>query len=185
MKAPLSIVAALAAAVLVSGCGSHAQPATPHLKALSPSKTEREWLKGLSLTVSSPAASTPAAATKAGAIDRLARLPGVEIVRLKVYNAPVLTTALVVAVARPAYFLRHQLKPIIPQLTANGNDIPYYVRVVDGEGKTVLEWSGRQEKSSNGKAFFYGTGYVKPGLESCSPIATFGRPIGLPPCPSK
>ncbi|MGC9974879.1 MAG: hypothetical protein ABSC36_05775 [Gaiellaceae bacterium] len=185
MKAPLSIVATLAAALLFSGCGSQGQPATPHLKVVSPSATERGWLKGLNLAVSSPAASTPAAERRAGAIQRLARVPGVETVRLKIYKTPALTTSLVLAVSRPAYFLRHQLKPILPQLTANGHATAYYLRIVDDHGKTVLEWSGRPERSSSGGAFFHGSLYVRPGLERCSPIVAVGWPMRLPPCPSK
>jgi hypothetical protein len=181
MKAPLSIVAALAAAVLFSGCGSQAQPATPHLKVLSPSAIERGWLKGLNLTVSSPAAFTPTAARRAGAIQGLARVPGVETMRPRVYAAPALTTSLVLTVSRPDYFLRHQLKPILPQLTANGHATAYYLRIVDGRGKTVLEWSGRPVRSSSGKVFFRGTLHVRPDLEGCSPIVAVGFSI-IPPC---
>lgn len=138
----------------------------------------------MSLTVSSPATSTPAAEKKAEAIRRSARVPGVEIVRLKVFESPALATSLLLAVSRPAYFLRHQLKPIIPQLTANGNDIAYYLRIVDDRGETVLEWSGRPERSSSGGAFFQGSLYVRPGLEGCSPIEALGWDH-VPPCPSK
>ncbi|MGD0274002.1 MAG: hypothetical protein ABSB96_09780 [Gaiellaceae bacterium] len=112
-------------------------------------------------------------------------MPGVEIVRLKVFESPALTTSLVLAASRPAYFLLHQLKPIIPQLTASGNDIAYYLRVVDARGKNVLEWSGRPARSSSAKAFFHGTLYVRPGLEGCSPIVAVGFSTSIPPCPSK
>jgi hypothetical protein len=40
----------------------------------------------------------------------------------------------------------------------------------------VLEWS----LAGNG-----GSVYVKPGLESCSPVVALGWPWNLPPCPSK
>ncbi len=146
---------------------------------------ERAWFKNLRLTQSTAAATGAHADKVAAAVMKAASVSGVTAVSANVYSTPALTsslaTALIVQVARPAYFLRHQLEPIIPTLAAPGNHRAYYLRVIDVRGKTVLEWSGRP---SNGRAFFHGSLYVRPGLELCSPISAswINYP---PPCPSK
>lgn len=192
----LAAIALASAAVLAAGCGTrHGQRATstvktPNVQALRLSKMEREWLTRLGLTLSAPAVTGARAEKREEAIRRAARKPGVQVVSLKIYSTPVrassLAPALVLAVARPAHFLRHQLRPIIPLLNGSGNVNAFYLRVVDERRKTVLEWSGRPARNSSGNAFFHGELYVRHGLERCSPIAAGGGPmIGLPPCPSK
>ena len=108
-------------------------------------------------------------------IKNIARVPGVEIVRLKIYKAPS-ATSLVLAVVRPAYFLRHQLKPILTHL---GD--PVYVRVVDGKKRAVLEW---YSAVARGKSPSGGSLYVRHGLEGCSPIVALGW-FEVKPCPVK
>jgi hypothetical protein len=118
-------------------------------------------------------------------IRRAVQKPGVQIVSLRIYStaalAPSLAPALVLAVARPAYFLRHQLKPILPHLTTNENVNAYYLRIVDGRAKPVLEWDG---SSLRGAPYSEGSLYVRPGLKGCSPITALGW-SRIPPCPSK
>lgn len=189
MRVVLLTVAALATAVLLTGCGAkHSRRTTstaaaPNLQALPPSKTEREWLRILGLTQSSPVATGARADEVAASILKVAWVPGVQVVSLNVYSIPkrasALASALVVAVARPAYFLRHQLKPILTKLS--GKRIgAHYVLVVDEKAKRVLESFGASFGSHS-----EGSLYVRPGLYSCSPIVTLSPPPNPPPCPSK
>ena len=184
-------VAVLAAVVLVSvallaGCGTRqGQQTTPNVGALRPSPTARSWFGRLGLALSVPVATGVRADKRAESIRRAAKGPGVQIVSLRIYStpalAPSLAPALVLAVARPAYFLRHQLKPVLPHLTTRGNVNAYYLRIVDGQAKPVLEWTG---SSLRGAPYSEGSVYVRPGLEGCSPIVAIGWDR-VPPCPSK
>jgi len=140
---------------------------------------EREWLGKLGLTQSTPVATGARADKVSAPILKAALVPGVQIVSLNVYSTPKLASplapALVLAVARPAYFLRHQLKPILPRLTGNGKGAASYLLVVDMRAKRVLEWYSTRHGGSL---------YVRRGLESCSPIVAHGWG-SLSPCPSK
>jgi hypothetical protein len=140
---------------------------------------EREWLGKLGLTQSTPVATGARADKVAASILKVAWVPGVQVVSLNVYSAPKpaspLAPALVLAVARPAYFLRHQLKPILPKLTGNGKGVASYLLVVDMRAKRVLEWYFSSKEGSL---------FVRHGLERCSPIVAHGWG-SLSPCPSK
>ena len=144
---------------------------------------EREWLRKLGLTQSTPVATGARADKVSAPILKAAWVPGVQVVSLNVYSAPKpassLAPALVLAVARPAYFLRHQLKPILTKLSGKRSGANY-VLVVDEKAKRVLESYGASFGSHS-----EGSLYVKPGLYSCSPIVTLSPPLNPPPCPSK
>jgi hypothetical protein len=146
---------------------------------------ERNWLGRLGLTLSAPAATGVRVDRRAESIRRAVQKPGVQVVSLRIYStpalAPSLAPALVLAVARPAYFLRHQLKPVLPHLATSGNVNAYYLRIVDGQAKPVLEWTG---SSLRGATNSEGSLSVRPGLEGCSPIEALGW-MRIPPCPSK
>ena len=180
MRAAVLTVSVLAAIVLLAGCGaghdhrSTSTATTPNVLTLAPSKMERAWLKNLRLTRSTPAATGVRADEIAASIRKAASVPGVRIASVSVYSTPALASALVLQVARPAYFLRHQLESILPKLTGNGKD-PSYLLIVDVRAKRVLEWYGTPHGGSL---------YMRRGLESCSPIAAHGW-SNLEPCPSK
>jgi len=116
----------------------------------------------------------------AESIRRAVQEPGVHVVNLRIYSTPKLASwlapALYLEVSRPAYFLRHRLKAVIPLLTEHRR--AYYLRVDGGRiGDRVLElyWS------PHGRAWFIG-----PGLEGCYPFPFPGPAFGrVRPCPSK
>jgi hypothetical protein len=177
----LAVVALVSAALLVVCDTGHGQWATARVQTLDveasrPSAMEQQWLEELGLTPSSPTASGARASRLAKSIRKAVKKSGVQvqIVRLKIYSRTPLSglaPALVLAVIKPAYYLRHRLRPILPLLASSA-----YLRIVDGRARRALEWYG----TPNGGAL-----YVRPGLEKCSPIVAFGWPINLPPCPSK
>jgi hypothetical protein len=190
-------VAILASVVFVSagflaGCGTrHAQQTnpsvrTPNVGALRPSSMGRHWFGRVGLTLSAPAATGVRADRRTESIRQALQKPGVQIVSLKVYStpsiAPSLSPALVLAVARPAYSLRHQLRTALRLLAENRS--AYYLRVVDARAKRVLEfyWSPARGAAVQPE----GSISVRPGLLACSPISIVGGGIGrVPPCPSK
>jgi hypothetical protein len=137
---------------------------------------ERQWLARLGLTLSAPAVTSARADRIAESIRRAAEKPGVQVVSLKIYAAPAPAPALVLAVARPTFFLRHQLKPILSRL---GD--PRYLRIVDAKAKRVLEWYGAPARGALASEGALG---VRHGLEGCSPIVALGW-SRIPPCPSK
>lgn len=140
---------------------------------------KREWLGKAGLTESTPTSTSDRADKLSASILKVAWVPGVQVVSLDVYSTPKLASplapALVLAVAKPANFLRHQLKPILPKLSGNRNGAASYLLVVDLSAKRVLE----SYSTPHG-----GSLYVRRGLESCSPIAAHGW-SNLRPCPSK
>ena len=190
MRAAILAAAVLASAGLLAGCGTRNSPrtlTTLHGGILEPTSTlELNWFARLGLTPNPPAATSVRADRLAESIRRAVRKPGVQIVSLRIYSTPTLTPslapALLLTVARPAYFLRHQLKPVLPLLTARQGRLgAYYLRIVDGQKKRVLEWTG---SSLRGSKESQGSLYVRPGLEGCSPITALGWDL-VPPCPSK
>lgn len=155
------------------------------MSTLQPSSMERHWFGRSGLALSAPAATGVRADRRTESIRRAVQKPGVQIVSLKVYSTPAivssLSPALVLAVARPAYSLRHQLKPVILLLTENQS--AYYLRVVDARAKQVLEsyWSPARGAAIQPE----GSIYVRPRLLGCSPIVIVGELGRVPPCPSK
>ena len=108
-------------------------------------------------------------------IESAVAASGASLVRLKVWEAntrhpPV---ELVVATDHPALYLRHRLAavfaPFVPGFL--------YLQVTNGRGGKILEWTTRAKM---------GSVYVKPALDSCSPIFHGGLISKPPPaCPVK
>jgi hypothetical protein len=82
--------------------------------------------------------------------------------------------------ADPAYFLSHSLRRFLASLAAGARLDNSYVAVDDELlGRRVFAWALSQVFSSGSYA-------VDPSLEGCSPVVSFGTPLGhrTPPCPS-
>lgn len=97
---------------------------------------------------------------------------GGTLVRLSFKGSDRRAPRIVIAAADPARYLRHGLPRVVRALR---RDREVSLEVVDGDGRRVLEWS----HGENGGSLF-----VRHGLERCSPVAAFGWPTNLPPCPS-
>lgn len=98
---------------------------------------------------------------------------GASLVRLKIWeaNAKYPPVELVVTTGHPAAYLRHRLSAVLAPF-----DHGYvYVQVANGQGAKILEWTTRSRM---------GSVYVKPALDSCSPIVHGGL-VKYPPCPVK
>jgi len=94
-------------------------------------------------------------------------------VEVRVFGkAPVVT----LAVSDPAPFLKRRLQRFLDQTQLPGHG-DVYLRVVDGDGRRVLEWM-HQETA--------GALWIRPALLECSPIQPVGRLLGAtyPPCPA-
>ena len=171
----------------VASCLRGATPSvqTPNVGVLQPSSMERHWFGRVGSNPSAPAATGVRADRRTELIRRAVQKPGVQILSLRVYStpaiAPSLSPALVLAVARPAYSLRHQLKQVLALLTENRS--AYYLRVVDARAKRVLEsyWSPVRGAAVHAE----GSIYLRPALLGCSPIMIVGGIGRVPPCPSK
>lgn len=194
IKAAVFVTLALVLAVLLTRCDAlrgqqtTSTATTPNFQALPPSKMKREWLGKAGLTESTPTSTSYRADKLSASILKVAWVPGVQVVSLDVYSTPKLASPLapllVLAVGKPAYFLRHQLKPILSKLSANRNGA-HYVLVVDMRAKRVLEWYGSPARGRSGASSYEGGLYVRPDLFSCSPIMVHSPPPNPPPCPSK
>jgi hypothetical protein len=156
------ILAGLCAAGLLAGCKGASQP---HVHALRATSLQHDWLADLA---------TPAlAGTRAQRLRRLLReralASGAQIVSLRVFTPS--SPALTIAVADPARYLKHSLRPVVAVIGAR----PAYLRIVDAHGKPVLEWY---------QTGTHGALSVRPGLEGCSPIVAVGW-WHVPPCPAR
>jgi hypothetical protein len=98
------------------------------------------------------------------------------VVRLAVRRAPEPAAELVVAAARPARYLRHDLPRLLPLLRGENS---VYLAVIDGRGRLAFEWALNGDTNPG-----HGSLYVRPGLERCSPVVAIGWPSRLPPCPA-
>lgn len=77
-----------------------------------------------------------------------------------------------VATPNPALYLAHRLNAVLQRF-----DHGYlYVRVVDGHGAKILEWTLRATSGSI---------YVKPALIGCSPVTPVSFVSTPPACPVK
>ena len=147
----------------LAGCGHHAA-AIPHVARVPPTALGRSFLVGLSGKPSRRyvrLVRREALAARAQPVDVRAE-PGAASVTL--------------AVSDPAVFLKHRLKRFLDRtLLAHRQDA--YLRIVDGRGGRVLEWS---LKGSRGSL------WIRPDLFECSPIQPVGVPYGktYPRCPA-
>ena len=90
--------------------------------------------------------------------------------------------AIVLTVSDPAAFLKYRLRGFLTRLhSLNGLYGDDYVGVVDTEGRFVWE-NGRAHLPGT----FAGSLWIRPDLDSCSPVS-HGQPVTAsppPPCPA-
>jgi hypothetical protein len=80
------------------------------------------------------------------------------------------------AASDPASFLKHRLQRFLDRTRlAHRQDV--YLRIVDGHGSSVLEWSITGP---------HGMLWIRPDVLECSPIYPIGVPAGAkyPRCPA-
>ena len=159
---------------LLVACGGSAQRVPPTVGHVPPSKFEREFFAKFHTTA---AAASPAHGVTAALLTKRLRTVAVaqhaEVVSLRVYRLASdarLTPVETVAVSQPARFLSDSIDKILRAL----NPEPYYLRVLDAEGRDVLViWT-----PGHGR-FGYA---VEPKYRGCNPLTENG--LGGPPrCP--
>lgn len=159
---------------LLVACGGSTQRVPPTVGHVPPSKYEREFFAKFHTTA---AEASPAHGVTAGLLSKRLRTVAVaqhaEVVSLRVYRLASdarLTPVETVAVSQPAPFLRDSIDKILRAL----NPEPYYLRVLDAEGRDVLDiWTTGHGRS----------GYtVQLKYRGCNPLTEDGLG-GPPPCP--
>jgi hypothetical protein len=170
-----SLIAALLLATLLAACGGSAQQAAPTVGPLPPSKAEQEYFAKFHTTLTRASVANGVAAVQlTKRLRTVALAQGAEVVSLRIYHLSArasLTPVITIAVSQPARFLRDSLLTVAEAL----NPRPHYLRVVDGDGRRVLElWTPRRGRG----------GYsVVRKYAGCSKLAEEG--LGIPPpCPS-
>jgi hypothetical protein len=153
----------LVLAAALAGCGHHVA-AIPHLANVPPTARERRFLIG------SPG-------KPGGRYIRLVRREALaaRAEPVDVRAAPGAAAA-TLAVSDPATFLKHRLQRFLDRTLLTRHDNAY-LRIVDGRGRGVREWS---------HAGSSGTLWIRPSLLECSPIQPIGLPYGpkYPHCPA-
>lgn len=165
----------LCLAVLLVACGGSTQQASPTLDHVPPSKFEREYFAKFHTTAAEASVAHGVAAVQlTNRVRTAANAQGAEVVSLRVYNLADharLTPVATIAVLQPARFLRDSLATMFHTLDPG----PYYLRVLDGDGRHILDvWTPRPGRS----------GYsVERKYAGCSVLTENGT--GIPPqCPS-
>jgi hypothetical protein len=156
--AGLPVLAAAAA-----GCGHHAA-AIPHLGRVPPTALGRSFL------VAFPG---KPGARYARLVRREALAARAEPVDVRAASGAASVT---LAVSDPAPFLKHRLQDFLNRtLLAHRRDV--YLRVVDGRGLRVLEWSVTGTE---------GTLWIRHDVFECSPIQPLSLPVTAtyPECPA-
>jgi hypothetical protein len=149
-------------AAVAAGCGHHAA-AIPHLAPVPPTALGRSFLLDLSGKPS----------------RRYVRLLRREALAARAQPVDVRAAggaaAVTLAVSDPAPFLKHRLQRFLDRTLLTHRD-DAYLRIVDGGGDRVLEWSYRARSGSL---------WIRPSLLRCSPIQPLGVPVGAryPSCP--
>jgi hypothetical protein len=157
------LAALLVLAVVAVGCGHHAA-AIPHLGRVPPTALGRSFLVDFPGTQGARyvrLVRREALAARAQPVDVRAA-PGAASVTL--------------AVSDPASFLKHRLQRFLDRTRlAHREDV--YLRVVDGRGARVLEWSIQGP---------HGSLWIRHDVFECSPIYPLGVPVGAkyPRCPA-
>jgi hypothetical protein len=168
MRASVSVVRPRLAgfvvlAVVLAGCGHHAA-AIPHLARVPPTSYGRSFLVDLSGKPSLRyvrLVRREALAARAEPVDVHA-VPG--------------GAAVTLAVSDPAAFLKYRLQGFLDRtLLAHRQNA--YLRIVDGRGAGVLEWSVTGP---------HGMLWIRPDVLKCSPIYPIGLAVGVkyPRCPA-
>jgi hypothetical protein len=150
-------------AAVAAGCGHHAV-AIPHLGRVPPTVLGRSFLVDLAGKPSRRyvrLVHREALAARAEPVDVRA-VPG--------------GAAATLAVSDPAAFLKHRLQGFMDR-TLFARRQNAYLRIVDGRGAGVLEWSVTGP---------HGSLWIRRDVFECSPIQPIGRPIGAtyPRCPA-
>jgi hypothetical protein len=147
----------------LAGCGHH-QAAIPHLAHVPPTALGRSFLVGL------PGKPSP---RYVRLVRREALAARAEPVDIRAVGAAAAAT---LAVSDPGPFLKDRLQRFLDRtLLARRQNA--YLRIVDGRGGRVLEWSW--EGTS-------GTLWIRPDVFECSPIQPISQPFGKthPRCPA-
>jgi hypothetical protein len=150
-------------AAVAAGCGHHAA-AIPHLSRVPPTALGRSFLVDLSGKPSRRYVRLlrrQALAARAEPVDVHA-VPG--------------GAAATLAVSDPAAFLKHRLRGFLNR-TLFAHRQNAYLRIVDGRGARVLEWSVTGTE---------GTLWIRRDVFECSPIQPISQPYGAkhPRCPA-
>jgi hypothetical protein len=157
------LVALLVLTAVAAGCGHHAA-AIPHLGRVPPTAYGRSFLVDFPGKPDAPyvrLVRREALAARAEPVDVRAA-PGAASVTL--------------AASDPASFLKHRLQRFLDRTRlAHRQDV--YLRIVDGHGSSVLEWSITGP---------HGMLWIRPDVLECSPIYPIGVPAGAkyPRCPA-
>jgi hypothetical protein len=142
-------------AAVAAGCGHHA-PAIPRLAHLPPSALGRSFLADLRGQPSRwyvRLLRREALAARAQPVDVRAVRGG---------------AAATLAVSDPPAFLKHRLQRFLDRtLLAHRENV--YLRIVDGHGGRVLEWSVEGP---------HGSIWIRPDVFECSPIQPISQPLG-------
>ena len=153
----------LVLAALLAGCG-HRAAAIPHLGHVRPTALGRSFLVGL-----------PGKPSRryVRLVRREALAARAEPVDVRAVGGAAAAT---LAVSDPAAFLKHRLKRFLDRTNLPRRQ-DAYLRIVDGRGRPVLEWS--YEGTS-------GSLWIRPSLFECSPIQPISVPFGTtyPRCPA-
>jgi hypothetical protein len=160
---------------LAAACNGSTPQGALTVGPLTPSKNERGYFGKFH---TSPAHATPAHGTVA--VQRMKRLRsaavvgGAEVVSLRVYDLSARarqTPVMTIAVRQPAQFLSRYLNELLDAV----NPGPYYLRIVDGNGRPILEiWAPGPGHGGYAVARKYA---------GCSLVTQDG--LGIPPpCPS-
>jgi hypothetical protein len=170
-----TIAVLLLLAALLVACDGSTQQAAPTVRPSSPSPAEREYFAKFHTTPTRASVAHGLAAVQlTKKLRSVAVAQSAEVVSLRIYDLSArarLTPVVTIAVSQPARFLRDSLVKMNGAL----NPRPHYLRVVDGDGRRILElWT-----SGPGRG-----GYsVVRKYAGCSNLTEEG--LGMPPpCPS-
>jgi hypothetical protein len=150
-------------AAVPAGCGHHAA-AIPRLAHVPPSALGRSFLVDLSGKPSR---------RYARLLRREALAARAEPVDVRAVGG---AAAVTLAVSDPAPFLKHRLQRFLDRtLLAHRDNV--YLRIVDGHGGRVLEWSLQGP---------HGSLWIRPDVFECSPIQPISEPYPAhhPRCPA-
>jgi hypothetical protein len=153
----------LVLAATLAGCGHHAA-SIPRLAHVRPSALGRSFLVDVSGKPS---------LRYVRLLRREALAARAEPVDVRAVGG---AAAVTLAVSDPAPFLKHRLQGFLDRtLLAHRQHV--YLRIVDGRGARVLEWSLTGP---------HGTLWIRPDVLECSPIYPMGVPVGAkyPRCPA-
>jgi hypothetical protein len=153
----------LVLAAVAAGCGHHAT-AIPHLARVPPTALGRSFLAEFP--------GTPGA-RYVRRVRREALVARAQPVDVRAASG---SASVTLAVSDPASFLMHRLQRFLDR-TRLAHRQDAYLRIVDGHGARVLEWSVTGP---------HGSLWIRHDVFECSPIRPMGVPFGAkyPRCPA-